>query len=72
MGETSACIDGYRKMPLPTDHFKINKFRGPEDPSYNAVYPLIVDIAQKAVPIVEGKLNRELIRCTSVVKLTYT
>ena len=62
MSETSACIDGYRKVPLPTDHFKINKFRGPEDPCYNAVYPWIMDIAEKAVRIVEGKLNRELIR----------
>lgn len=61
MEETSACIDGYRKVPLPTDHLKINKYSGPDDPSYVAVYPLIVDMAQKAVRVVQGRLNRKQI-----------
>ncbi len=56
--ETSACIDDYRKVPLPTDHLKINKFSGPDDPSYVAIYPLIMNIAQKAVQVVQGRLNR--------------
>ena len=57
--EISACIDGYRKVPLPTDHLKINKYSGPHDPSYAAVYPLIIDMAQNAKQIVEGRLNRK-------------
>ena len=60
MDETSACIDGHRKVPLPTDHLKINKFRGPDDPSYIAVYPLIVHIAQDANFVVQGRMNRKL------------
>ncbi|KAK0510326.1 hypothetical protein JMJ35_007720 [Cladonia borealis] len=59
--ETSACIDGYRKVPLPTDHFKINKFSGPDDPAYNAVYPLVMDMAQKAIRVVQGRLNPQKI-----------
>lgn len=52
MDETSACIDGHRKVPLPTDHLKINKYNGSDDSSYIAVYPLIVDMAQQAVQVV--------------------
>ena len=62
MSETSACIDGYRKVPLPTDHFKINKYNGPSDPSYIAVCPLIVEMTQNAARVVEGRLNREQIQ----------
>ncbi|KAL9134421.1 MAG: hypothetical protein Q9175_004391 [Cornicularia normoerica] len=56
--ETSACIDGYRKVPLPADHLKINKYSGPDDPSYVAVYPLIIDMAQKAFRVVQSRLNQ--------------
>ncbi|KAL9071941.1 MAG: hypothetical protein Q9161_003873 [Pseudevernia consocians] len=59
--ETSACIDGYRKVPLPTDHLKINKFSGPDDPSYLAVYPLIVDMAQKAGQKVQDRRDPQKI-----------
>ena len=52
MDEKSVCIDGYRKVPLPTDHLKINKYSGTDDLSYILVYPLIVQIAQDAVSIV--------------------
>ena len=59
VNEHSACIDGYRKVPLPTDHLKINKYSGPDDPSYNAVYPLLVEMAQNADRIVQSRLNRK-------------
>ncbi|KAK7398580.1 hypothetical protein QQX98_012036, partial [Neonectria punicea] len=52
--ETSACIDGHRKIPLHADHFKINKFYGPDDPSFNFVYPEIERMALSA----EDTLNR--------------
>ena len=69
--ETSACIDGYLKVPLPTDHFKINKFTGPDDPAYEKVYPLIMDMAQKAVQVVQGRLSRKHgFKCTYIPKLT--
>ncbi|OBT53414.1 hypothetical protein VE04_05677 [Pseudogymnoascus sp. 24MN13] len=46
--ETSACIDGHKKISLHTDHFKINKFYSPDDPSFLQVYPEIVRMAQSA------------------------
>ena len=48
MNETSACIDGHKKISLHTDHFKINKFYGPNDPSFLQVYPEIVRMAEGA------------------------
>ena len=60
MDETSACIDGHRKVPLPTDHLKINKFSGPDDPSYTVVSPVIVRMAQDANSVVQGRMNRKL------------
>ena len=68
MDEKSACIDGHRKVPLPTDHLKINKYSGPNDPSYMMVHPIIVDMSRQAVEKVHGRLHRTLhqdIRCCS-------
>jgi hypothetical protein len=56
--EKSACIDGHRKEALPTDHLKINKYCGPEDPSYKIVYPFIKEMADNAVKKVQGRLKR--------------
>jgi hypothetical protein len=57
VNEKSACIDGHRKLGLPTDHLKINKYSGPEDPSFNYVYPAIREMAQNADEIVQRRLN---------------
>ncbi|CAD6577567.1 MAG: hypothetical protein ASARMPRED_008323 [Alectoria sarmentosa] len=57
VGEASACLDGHRKVPLATDHVKINKYSGPNDPSYVQVYPFIVGMAQQAVQVVQCRLN---------------
>ncbi|KFZ17155.1 hypothetical protein V502_04720 [Pseudogymnoascus sp. VKM F-4520 (FW-2644)] len=46
--EASACIDGHKKISLHTDHFKINKFYGKDDPSFLQVYPEIVRMAECA------------------------
>lgn len=48
MPEVSACINGHFSKSLPADHFKINKFYGPEDPSFQRVYPEVVRIARDA------------------------
>jgi len=58
--EKSACIDGHRKVPLPTDHLKINKYSGPNDPSYMMVHPVIVEMSRLAVEKVHGRLYRTL------------
>ena len=60
MEEKSACIDGHRKLGLPTDHLKINKFTGREDPNYNYVYPIIKEMASRGVDKVKRRLNRKL------------
>ncbi|RYP39454.1 hypothetical protein DL767_002188 [Monosporascus sp. MG133] len=46
--ETSACIDGHQKISLHADHFKINKFYGPDDPSFQLVYPEIKRMARSS------------------------
>lgn len=58
VNEKSACIDGHRKVGLPTDHLKINKYCGPEDPSYQYVYPIIMEMAESAVEKVQHRLYR--------------
>jgi hypothetical protein len=57
VSEKSACIDGHRKLGLPTDHLKINKYCGPDDPCFQNVYPAIRDIAQNAVEKVQQRVN---------------
>ena len=54
-------MDGHRKVGLPTDHLKINKYSGPEDPSFQYVYPIIGKMAQNAVEIVEQRLSPKVI-----------
>lgn len=56
--EKSACIDGHRKVGLPTDHLKINKYCGPKDPSYQYVYPIIMEMAENAIEKVQRRLYR--------------
>ncbi|KAK7418752.1 hypothetical protein QQX98_003770 [Neonectria punicea] len=53
--EESACIDGHHKMSLPADHFKINKFYGPDDPSFNFVYPEIERMARNAEQLLKRR-----------------
>jgi hypothetical protein len=57
VNETSACIDGHRRLSLPTDHLKINKYSGPYDPSFKKVYPEIQKMAQNAVKVVQQRFN---------------
>ncbi|KAK7425569.1 hypothetical protein QQZ08_008010 [Neonectria magnoliae] len=53
--EESACIDGHHKISLPADHFKINKFYGPDDPSFNFVYPEIERMARNAEQLLKRR-----------------
>ena len=58
MKETSACIDGHKKISLNTDHLKLNKFSGPDDPSYKKVFPEIEEMLSQAEASVGARLNR--------------
>ena len=53
-------------MALSTDHFKINKYDGPEDNSYKSVYPIIKEMAGHAMKRVQRRLKRRYIRATDV------
>ncbi|KAJ5618524.1 hypothetical protein N7528_006635 [Penicillium herquei] len=55
--EASACIDGYDRISLRADHFKINKFYGVNDPSFKQVYPAIERIARTAGEAVMRRRN---------------
>ncbi|KPM42707.1 hypothetical protein AK830_g3870 [Neonectria ditissima] len=59
--EESACIDGHHKMSLPADHFKINKFYGPDDPSFNFVYPEIERMTRDAEQLLRRRRCPETI-----------
>lgn len=59
VGETSACLDGYRKLALPADHLKLNKYTGPEDPCYKSVYPVIVEMARDGSKNVRYRFDRK-------------
>lgn len=63
MSEKSACIDGHHRLGLPTDHLKVNKYDGPDDPSFQSVYPAIRDMAQNAVEVVQQRLSPRVIAC---------
>ncbi|KFG85892.1 NACHT and Ankyrin domain protein [Metarhizium anisopliae] len=52
--EDSACIDGHHKISLHTDHLKINKYYGADDPSFKLIYPEI----QRMVEDTDEGLNR--------------
>lgn len=55
--ETSACIDGHHKISLNTDHLRMNKFYGPNDPSFKSVYPEIERMARNAGEMIRRRRN---------------
>ncbi|KAG6977872.1 Vegetative incompatibility protein HET-E-1 [Fusarium oxysporum f. sp. conglutinans] len=80
--ETSACIDGHPKISLHADHFKINKFYGPDDPSFKLVYPEIERMARgaqdilnhhrnpKAIPMDQSATSGDLRTCLQEMRVT--
>ncbi|KAK3317734.1 hypothetical protein B0T19DRAFT_296963 [Cercophora scortea] len=79
--ELSACIDGYRPMALHKDHLKINKFYGPDDPSFKAVYAWIKRVAKDehvlsrrrhpvAIPTNETATSGNLRKCLQEMRVT--
>ncbi|KAK8142161.1 hypothetical protein G3M48_009262, partial [Beauveria asiatica] len=44
----SACIDGHRSIALDTDHSKMNKFYGADDPSYKLISEAISSLVESA------------------------
>ena len=57
--EESACLD-YHKYGLDSDHLRLNKYSGPEDPSFVRVSQEIAQICQKAKDLLKGRKNSDL------------
>ncbi|EGU78519.1 hypothetical protein FOXB_10970, partial [Fusarium oxysporum f. sp. conglutinans Fo5176] len=55
--EASACIPGYNRIPLQADHFKINKFSGPNDRSFLSVSEEIRRMCADAFDIVQRRMQ---------------
>ncbi|KAK3689501.1 hypothetical protein B0T22DRAFT_440978 [Podospora appendiculata] len=81
--ELSACIDGYRPMALHKDHLKINKFYGPDDPAFKAVYAWIKRVAKDehvlssrrhpvAIPADETATSGNLRKCLQEMREEFT
>lgn len=56
--EASACIPGLDRIGLYTDHFKINKFRSPEDRSFLQVSAEIHKMHLAAKGVVRRRQDR--------------
>ncbi len=57
--EQSACLQGVPRQGLPSDHFQLNRFDGPEDPSYVAVRDEIVRMYRERVMEVQRTADRK-------------
>ncbi|KHN94745.1 Peroxisomal targeting signal 1 receptor [Metarhizium album ARSEF 1941] len=80
--ESSACIDGHHRIALNTDHLKINKFYGPDDPSFKRIYPHIVRMVETAcqrlnrrrnpiaIPTDESCASDDLKKCLRKMRVT--
>lgn len=54
--EESACIDGWPKKALQTDHLKMNKYSGPKDHSFLSISAVIKDMCAGAKDVL-GRRN---------------
>ncbi|KAM3550287.1 hypothetical protein MY1884_008324 [Beauveria asiatica] len=57
----SACIDGHRSIALDTDHSKMNKFYGADDPSYKLISEAINSLVQSAGRALLRRQNPKMI-----------
>ena len=46
--EHSGCLDGYPKLGLASDHFRMNKFSDPRDSNYRLVCEEVVRLVESA------------------------
>ncbi|KAI9695891.1 MAG: hypothetical protein M1836_006008 [Candelina mexicana] len=53
--EQSGCLDGYPKLGLSTEHFRMNRFSDPEDSNYRLVCEEIVRLVESAPGRVTGR-----------------
>lgn len=53
--EQSGCIDGYPKLGLSTEHFRMNRFSDPGDSNYRLVCEEIVRLVESAPGRVSGR-----------------
>lgn len=62
--ERSASTDGHRKIGLPTDHFTINKYAGPDGYSYIAISLTLKEMAEGAAELIPSRTRRGCVYAT--------
>lgn len=65
MPRSSAIILGHKNIALNTDHIAINKYSGPDDASYKAVFVEIKDMVAEGPIRVKARLKRNIPFLTS-------
>lgn len=53
--DISACVPGWKRFQLDADHIKLNKYYGPNDPSFESVSVQIKDMCQDATKVIERR-----------------
>ncbi|KAF7511786.1 hypothetical protein GJ744_003517 [Endocarpon pusillum] len=70
--ERSACIDGHRKLALPTDHIRINKYKDENDISFQSVADAIKEMTHGADLKVHARIHpRKIIEDNSIMPKHY-
>ncbi len=62
MGEESACVDTWERIPLQTDHLKMSKFTGPTDRCFQSVATHIRTMCNGAKEWMERKTGESIAR----------
>lgn len=57
--EVSACIDGFSKLGLASDHLNMNKFQSSQDNNYRLVCQEIKRLVNQAPSSIKARLNRK-------------
>lgn len=57
MDEASACIDGFPRNGLSTDHLEMNKFDGCENKNFNSIFHAVRRMTKNAEALVERRRN---------------
>lgn len=57
--EHSACLQGVPRQALPSDHFQLNRFSGPDDPCYIAVKDQVLQMYARRLAEAQNTGDRE-------------
>ena len=66
MDEQSGCLDGYPKLGLASDHFRMHRFADPEESNYRLVCEEVVRFVESAPDRVNSRKSCERLLPISV------